>query len=162
MKILFIQTGWTIDKDYPQWAWSYAFEIWEPAIKKILEKIIPSFDYEIISLIKKDSLDITEEDRNHIYEKCLESEYDKIIITHWTDTMTKTAIKLSQIKNKIIIITWALLPETFKQSDADFNVWVTIWAINVLDNWIYIAMSWRIFEYDKVKKDEKTWRFIDI
>ncbi len=57
MKILFIQTGGTIDKDYPKTTKGYAFEISEPAIKRILEKVNPYFEYEILSILKKDSLD---------------------------------------------------------------------------------------------------------
>ena len=67
MKIVFIQTGGTIDKDYPKIKNGYAFEIAEPAVKRILQKANPNFDFETISVLKKDSLDITEEDREKIY-----------------------------------------------------------------------------------------------
>ncbi|MFH1586443.1 MAG: hypothetical protein ABID38_01140 [Candidatus Diapherotrites archaeon] len=63
MKIFFIQTGGTIDKDYPRTTNGYAFEIAEPAVTRILQKVNPCFDFEVISVLKKDSLDITEKDR---------------------------------------------------------------------------------------------------
>ncbi|MDO9575611.1 MAG: asparaginase domain-containing protein, partial [bacterium] len=91
MKITFIQTGGTIDKDYPKLAKGYGFEIGEPAVKRILEKVNPNFGFEIISILKKDSLDITDEDREKIYEVCVKADSDKIIITHGTDTMIETA-----------------------------------------------------------------------
>lgn len=69
-KITFIQTGGTIDKDYPKTTKGYAFEIAEPAVKRILEKLNPSFEYEIISVLKKDSLDITNQDRQKILDTC--------------------------------------------------------------------------------------------
>jgi L-asparaginase len=64
MKITFIQTGGTIDKDYPRTSKGYAFEITEPAVRRILEEINPTFEYEIVPLLQKDSQYITDEDRN--------------------------------------------------------------------------------------------------
>jgi L-asparaginase len=45
MKIVFIQTGGTIDKDYPKATGGYAFEIGEPAVKRILQRVNPNFDF---------------------------------------------------------------------------------------------------------------------
>lgn len=162
MKITFIQTGGTIDKDYPKTTKGYAFEIAEPAVKRILQKINPNFDFEIIAVLKKDSLDINEEDRKKIYEACLKASNNKIIITHGTDTMIETAKKLSAIKNKVIILTGAMKPEKFSNSDASFNVGVAVGAINVLDNGVFIAMNGRIYPADKCKRNLESGQLIDI
>jgi L-asparaginase len=161
MKITFIQTGGTIDKDYPKTIGGYAFEISEPAVKRILEKLNPSFEYEIISLFKKDSQDITEEDREKIYKTCKELENDRIIITHGTDTLIETAEELRDIKEKVIILTGAFKPEKFTDSDAHINVGVAIGAVNVLNDGVYITMNGRIYPWDKVKRDPKTGKFIE-
>jgi L-asparaginase len=161
MKIVFIQTGGTIDKDYPKMKSGYAFEITEPAVKRILQKVNPIFDFEIISLLKKDSLDITEEDRKKIYAACQKADSDKIIITHGTDTMIETAKKLSTIKNKTIILTGAMRPEKFSDSDASFNVGTAVGAVNVLSNGIYIAMNGRIYPWNKVKRNLETGQFVE-
>ena len=161
MKIVFIQTGGTIDKDYPKLTKGYAFEIGEPAVKRILEKVNPNFEFEIISVLKKDSLDITEEDREKIYQACQKTNSDKIIITHGTDTMIETAKKLSGIKDKIIILTGAMRPEKFKDSDADFNLGTAIGALNVLEKGVYIAMNGRIYSWDKVKRNLENGQFIE-
>jgi L-asparaginase len=58
MNVLFVQTGGTIDKDYPKGADSYHFEIKDPAIKRILDKTEPTFQYRIVTALQKDSLDI--------------------------------------------------------------------------------------------------------
>lgn len=161
MKIVFIQTGGSIDKDYPKTQYGYAFEITEPAVKRILQKVNPNFEFEIISVLKKDSLDITEEDRKKIHEACQKAESNKIIITHGTDTMIETAKKLSNIKNKVIILTGATKPEKFSDSDAAYNVGTAIGAVNVLSKGVYIAMNGRIYAWNKVKRNPETGQFIE-
>ena len=161
MKIAFIQTGGTIDKDYPKTRKGYAFEIGEPAVKRILEKVHPNFDFEVISLLRKDSLDMTEEDRAIIHQACRCADADKVVITHGTDTMIETARKLSGIKSKVIILTGAMKPEKFSDSDASFNVGAAIGAINLLTDGVYIAMNGRIFPWNKVKRDKQTGRFVE-
>jgi L-asparaginase len=161
MKIVFIQTGGTIDKDYPKIKSGYAFEITEPAVKRILQKVNPSFEFEVISVLKKDSLDITEEDRVKIYAACEKADTNRVVITHGTDTMIETAKKLSTIKNKVIILTGAMKPEKFCDSDASFNVGTAVGAINVLSNDVYIAMNGRIHPWNKVKRNLETGRFVE-
>lgn len=160
MKILFIQTGGTIDKDYPRHSKGYAFEISEPAVKQILEKANPSFEYEIIPLLRKDSLDLTVKDKKKLFEECEKADTDKIIITHGTDTIIDTAVFLSEIKNKTIILTGAFKPEKFSNTDADFNTGAAVGAINVAGNGVFIAMNGRVFKYDEVIRDKETGMFV--
>jgi len=152
MKILFIQTGGTIDKDYPQKLRSYAFVISDPAVRTVLKMIKPSFKFKIKTVIKKDSLDITEKDRTKIRELCQKSHYKKIIITHGTDTMIKTAEALKDITNKTIIFTGSMKPEKFYDSDARFNIGCAIGAANIIKKGIFIAMNGRIYNWDNCKK----------
>ena len=161
MKILFIQTGGTIDKDYPRSTKGYAFEITEPAVRQILEKANPSFEYEIISLIRKDSMDLTVKDKKKIFETCESADTDKIIITHGTDTIIDTAQFLSEIKNKSIILTGSFKPEKFTNTDADFNVGTAIGALSIIGKGVFVALNGRIFEYDKVKRDKTSGKFIE-
>jgi L-asparaginase len=160
MKIVFIQTGGSIDKDYPRTQRGYAFEIGESAVKRILRKVQPSFDFKIISLLRKDSLEVTEEDREKIREACQTADADKIIITHGTDTMIETAKKLGTIKNKVVILTGAMRPEKFSDSDASFNVGTAVGAMNVLGNGVYIAMNGRIYPWNRVERDQRTGQFV--
>ena len=161
MKIIFIQTGGTIDKDYPKLTKGYAFEIGEPAVKRILDRVNPDFNLEIISILKKDSLDITEDDREIIHKACVTADSDKIIITHGTDTMIETAKRLTEIKDKTIILTGAVKPEKFTDSDASFNIGTAIGAINNLEHGVYIAMNGRVYSWDKCKRDPKTGQFVE-
>ena len=159
MKIVFIQTGGTIDKDYPKATGGYAFEIGEPAVKRILQRVNPNFDFEVISVLTKDSLDITEDDRMKIRDACEKTAVDKIVVTHGTDTMIETAEKLSSIKGKVIVLTGAMKPERFVDSDASFNLGSAVGAVNVLQNGVYISMNGRIYPWNKVKRDSHTGQF---
>ncbi len=160
MKITFVTTGGTIDKDYASCAGTYNFEIAEPAIKKILHNINPNFEFEIISVLKKDSLDMDDKDRQLVFDTCKDVKNNKIIITHGTDTMVKTAKKLSSIKNKTIILLGSSKPERFKDSDASFNVGTAVGAINCLENGIYVAMNGRVYEWHECQKNKETGQFI--
>lgn len=158
--ITFIQTGGTIDKDYPKTKGGYAFEIDEPAVKRILEKLDPDLECEIVSALRKDSLDMTEEDRKKIVEFCKEAENDRIIITHGTDTMLDTAKVLAAL-DKTIVITGAMRPERFTNSDAPVNIGMAIAAVQTLTPGVYIAMHGRVLSWQGCKRDENG-RFIKI
>lgn len=160
MKILFIQTGGTIDKDYPKVVKAYHFEICEPAVGRILQKIKPAFEYDVISILKKDSMDLTDEDRQLILKTCLEASAKKILITHGTDTMVETARVLSEITDKAIILTGSARPERFANTDADVNVGTALGALNLAENGVYIAMNGRVYPWDKVQKDQSTGQFV--
>ena len=162
MKITFIQTGGTIDKDLPKAVKGYAFEIGNPAVERILGKIKANFEYEIIPLLQKDSLDLNDEDRKKIQEECENNFNDKIVITHGTDTMTQTAKWLSEIKNKTIVFTGASKPEKFWDSDSMFNVGSAVLACQTLPHGIYIVMNGRVHAWDKVKKHQITGQFVEI
>ncbi len=139
--ILFIQTGGTIDKKYPQKTGAYAFEIDDAAFIPILAKAKVKFDFKTITLFQKDSQEITNNDRIKLLDFCEKSLHNKIILTHGTDTMMETAKFLSNIENKTIVITGSHLPECVNGSDADFNLGVAVGAVNALSNGVYIAMN---------------------
>jgi L-asparaginase len=151
MKLTFIQAGGSIDKDYPKRIRTYSFEIGEPASKRILSHANVSFDYEIVSVCKKDSMDMTDEDRKKVCDACLKAG-NHVIITHGTDTMVQTAKVLSGIKDKTIILTGASSPSKFIDSDADFNLGMAVAAVQTLPPGVYVAMNGRVFQWDKVKK----------
>ena len=159
MKITFIQTGGTIDKDYPKTTDGWAFEIDEPAVGRILEKLNPTFEFEVLSVFKKDSLMIDDDDRRRLLELIRKIKNDKIIITHGTDTMLETAKFLSSISNKTIILTGAMKPERFYNSDAAINLGVAIGAINVIENGVFIAMHGIVKSCDLMKRDLETGKY---
>ena len=153
MKIKVFTAGGTIDKIYSEEKGTLNFSFGKQAIRVIgEEKVKMNFEYDIERLVAKDSLEMTEEDRELIKRACEGAIADKILITHGTDTMIDTAQVLSGIKNKAIVLTGASQPYRFRESDAEFNIGVAIGALNVLSHGIYIAMSGRIYEWDKCQK----------
>jgi L-asparaginase len=76
--------------------------------------------------------------------------------------MIQTAQHLSGIKNKTIILTGAIKPEKFKDSDAEFNMGFALGALSIAEPGIYIAMNGRLFNYDKVKRNSVSGNFIDL
>jgi L-asparaginase len=159
VKILFVQTGGTIDKDYPKVWQAYSFEITEPAFDRILELVNPAFGYRSVSALKKDSMDMTDEDRRKITELCKSAPEQHIVITHGTDTMSQTAEALSGIKDKTIVITGSARPERFSNSDAGFNVGTAVGAVQTLSHGVYISMNGLVSEWNKVEKSSKTGQF---
>jgi len=162
MKITFVQTGGTIDKDYPQGEdhHGYEFKIAEAASLTVMDKLYRTgliFETEFVSCLRKDSLDITEEDKVKIKETIENIDNDRIIITHGTDTIQMTAKKLEPSTDKVIILTGASLPEKFTASDADFNFGMSCAAVQILPPGIYIALDghvtpWREFTHLNIGK----------
>ncbi len=161
MRISFIQAGGTIEKNYPSKTKGYAFEIAEPAVKRILQRANPNFEFEILGVLKKDSLDMMESNREKILQACRDLDADRIVATHGTDTMIDTARKLSEIQDKTIVLTGALLPERFSNSDVAFNIGGVIGAMDWLPCGVYIAMNGRVYPWNKCKRDMETGWFVE-
>lgn len=160
MKLTFLQTGGTIDKDYPKVTKGWAFEIGEPATNRILKKLNLPFEYEAVSFLKKDSQEITNEDRENLFNYCKKIESNKIIITHGTDTLIETGQYLSKITHKLIILTGSMRPERFSNSDADLNIGTAIGAANILEKGVFVAMNGLVIPIDKAHRNLKTGQFV--
>ena len=156
MKIKIYTVGGTIDKVYFDRKSKY--EVGEPKIEEILQEANVNFEYEISSVLHKDSLNMTDQDRQMIFDTITSDKHLYIIVTHGTDTMIQTAQKLNTIPNKVIVLTGAIVPARFKSSDASFNIGCAVAAVQTLTPGVYIAMNGRIFDPNRVRKNpEKNW-----
>ena len=156
MKIKIYTVGGTIDKVY--FDRKSAYEVGESKISEILNEANVNLEFDISSILQKDSLDMTDEDRGLIFDRISSDEHRHIVVTHGTDTMIQTAKKLKAVRNKVIVLTGAMEPARFKHSDAVFNVGAAIVAVQVLKPGVYIIMNGRIFDPDRVKKNlELNW-----
>lgn len=150
--------GGTIDKIY--FDANSEYEVGPPNITEILEKLSLNLDYQVESLMQKDSLDMTDEDRQLIRDRVSASGEARIVITHGTDTMVETARVLSDLSDKTIVLTGALSPALFQNSDALFNIGAALTAVQLQPPGVYIAMNGQIFDHDHVRKDVKNQRFL--
>jgi L-asparaginase len=157
MKIKIFTTGGSIDKYYS--TKESDFIVGEPTISQILSEANVTVDYEIESLIKKDSLDLDDGDRKFIFEKVRSDPNRHIVITHGTDTIIQTAQVLTQIKEKVIVLTGAMQPSAFKMSDAAFNIGGAILSVQMLPSGVYISMNGRILNPQKAIKNLELDRF---
>ncbi|MFT5599002.1 MAG: L-asparaginase [Gammaproteobacteria bacterium] len=157
MKIKILATGGTLDKVY--YDAKDDFHIGEPMSGDILDEANVTFDYEVESILKKDSLDINDEDRAMIRQKVTEDANDKIIITHGTDTMVKTAMQLLEIEGKTIVITGAMQPARMRVSDSGYNMGVATTAVQLLPAGVYVAMNGLILDPRTTVKNVAQSRF---
>jgi L-asparaginase len=89
VKIRVIATGGTIDKVYFDAASTY--DVGEPQVGPLFQEANVTFDYVVESVLQKDSLAMTDEDRKLIRERVQAAPETHLLITHGTDTMTTTA-----------------------------------------------------------------------
>ncbi|HNP35564.1 MAG TPA: asparaginase domain-containing protein [Woeseiaceae bacterium] len=157
MFIRFITTGGTIDKIYFD-ALSQ-FEVGESQIAHILSEGLVDFSYEIVPLLRKDSLEITATDRRQLREYIEADEAELIVVTHGTDTMPATAEALQGIPGKTIVLTGALSPARFRTTDAVFNIGMAVAAVQCAAPGVYIAMSGQVFPAGAVRKNRSENRF---
>jgi L-asparaginase len=153
----FFTTGGTIDKVY--FDAKSEFEVGPPQILEILKDANAHFKVEVESVLQKDSLDLTDEDRALIRNKIEADPCTHVVVTHGTDTMIQTAKVLKGIAGKTIVLTGSMQPARFKATDAAFNVGVAIGAVQVLPPGVYIAMSGQIFDPEKSRKNVAEGRF---
>ncbi len=157
MFIRFITTGGTIDKIYFD-AMSQ-FEVGESPITNILTEGLVSFDYDVVPMFQKDSLEITAADRAALKAFIEKDDADTYVITHGTDTMGDTATMLSSIPGKTIVLTGSLSPARFKTTDAVFNIGMAVAAVQSLQPGVYIAMNGQVFAEGEVVKNRAENRF---
>jgi len=152
-----VTTGGTIDKIY--FDDKSTFQIGAPQIGEILEALGVAFTFEVIPVLRKDSLHIDAADRALVREAIARQPHRHVLVTHGTDTMVETARALAGIADKVIVLTGALNPALFKGSDAVFNIGCAVGAVQTLSDGIYIAMNGRVWNPERVRKNVDANRF---
>ena len=157
MHIRFITTGGTIDKIYFDALSEY--EIGDSPVQGILAEGLVEFEYDVVPLLKKDSLEMTDDDRVRLRDYIENDDATLYVITHGTDTMAETAESLRGIPGKTMVLTGALTPARFRTTDAVFNVGMAVAAVQVASPGVYIAMSGQVFAAGAVRKNRAENRF---
>jgi L-asparaginase len=152
-----VATGGTIDKIY--FDDKSNFQIGAPQIGEILTALGVAFSFDVIALMRKDSLHMDDADRDLIRRTILAQPHRHVLVTHGTDTMVNTARVLADIPGKTIMLTGALNPARFQGSDAVFNIGCAVGAIQALPDGVYIAMNGRVWDPARVRKNVDANRF---
>jgi len=156
--IAIVTTGGTIDKAYFDALSEY--QVGETVVARLLSVGQVTHPYRVIEALRKDSLELTDEDRAALVKQVAALESSRVIVTHGTDTMTDSARALGSVSGKTIVLTGALSPARFAESDASFNLGMAFAAVQILPAGVYIAMSGQVFRGDQVRKDRANARFV--
>ncbi|WP_088308033.1 asparaginase domain-containing protein [Novosphingobium sp. B 225] len=159
--VLVLTTGGTIDKAYFDALSEY--QIVESGIPALLAEARVALPFRVVELMRKDSLELTEADRDLIARIALEAPESRIVVTHGTDTMTETAkVLAAQLPGKTVVLTGALSPARFAETDAPFNLGMAFATAQVAPPGVYIAMSGEVFDGLKVRKDRAAGKFVSL
>jgi len=158
-KILIISTGGTFNKVYKPNDGTLQIDKESLALKQIAAKWLCEF--EILTIVSKDSLEMTTQDRVEICNTIQQSKYQDIIVVHGTDTMDVTAKYLADEKlEKTIVLTGAMMPWSIDPVEATANLALAYGYINALQKkGVFIAMNGVADSYEKVKKNRQEGRF---
>ncbi|MES9913161.1 MAG: asparaginase domain-containing protein [Candidatus Sedimenticola sp. 4PFRAG1] len=157
MKIKILTAGGTIDKIY--FDAKSEFQVGDPQIVELLHEANVSFDFEVESMMRKDSLEMTDEDRLFIRSRVEADSAERILITHGTDSMAETARALQGIEGKSIVLTGSMQPARLRVNDAIFNIGYAVAAVQQLPHGVYIAMNGQTFDPATTSKNVAENRF---
>lgn len=161
-KITVINTGGTFNKRYNP----LSGELDVPKDSLALDEIISycyNIDFDVLNIISKDSLEMSDVDRELIVKTIKDCKNQNIIIVHGTDTMDLTAKYLDEkIKDKTIILTGAMLPISINKVEATLNFSSAIGFLNSdIKNDIYISMHGSVKNYKNLIKNRELGKFLE-
>jgi L-asparaginase len=161
--LLVLSTGGTIDKEYGSGHGVRDLHIGRGYAQTLIHKHTSGL-VNVLGVIPfgKDSLDITKEDRRLLVDFCVSAKQKKIIITHGTDTMLKTAAAVlasGAAKNKAIVFTGALRPAVMKDTDADYQLGIAVAICLNKSSGVWIAMN-GVHSFGHCYKDPLTGQFL--
>ena len=157
MAIKIFTTGGTFDKIY--FDARSEFHIGDPIAAALLDEANVNFDYDIESLLKKDSLEMDADDRELIRNAVTNVNRDMILITHGTDSMVETAQTLLDISDKTVVLFGAMQPARMRYSDAMYNLGFACAAVQLLPRGVHLAMNGQVFDPRQVAKNRAQNRF---
>ena len=156
--IRLLVTGGTFDKTYDEITGTLSFK--QTHVEEMLRLGRSSVPVTVDTVMLIDSLQMTEEDRLTLAQRCRECVEAAIVITHGTDTMVETAAVLARnVPGKTIVLTGAMVPYAFGSSDGLFNLGSALSFVQVLPAGVYVAMNGTHFRWDDVRKNREKGTF---
>lgn len=156
--ITVVTTGGTIDKLYFDSLSEY--QVGESVVRKLLSTANVKYPFEVVEALRKDSLEMNQADRDELYRCVAGLKSSRVIVTHGTDTMPVTAQHLASIPGKTIVMTGALTPARFTESDAPFNLGMAFATAQTAPPGVFIVMNGEVFPAGSVVKDRQAGRFV--
>lgn len=164
MRLTILTTGGTIDKTYDEYKGrlrnSYT------VLDVILTSLrLPDLFVRHVEVMHKDSLDMTDDDRDTIVMavRGAAAGSDGLVILHGTDTLAQTGEYLHRECADLdipVILTGAMRPYEFRDTDAMQNVTEALLAVRLLDRGVHVAMHNRVLSFPGVVKDRKARTFV--
>jgi len=163
VRIHLVTTGGTIEKIYSERTGQV--ENLTAKIDRYLQQLrLPDARIDVTPLMNKDSLEMTEEDRELILAVVrLKVAEAPVVVTHGTDTMVETGRLLKQRIADLkypIVLTGAMTPLGFERSDGLQNLTESLFAARTLAPGVWIVMHGQVFDVDRVRKDREQARFV--
>lgn len=160
LDVAIITLGGTIDKIHDKMAEALGFNPEKPpAVGEIISNGRCYFP-RIHALMQKDSLEMTDTDRDTIVEAVNAQPETGVILTHGTSTMGDTGRYIADnIHDKTVILTGAMRPHAFGGSDAALNMGGAIIAAQTLPHGVYGVMNGRVFPAAQLHKNTENGRF---
>ncbi len=150
-------TGGTIDKIYFD-ALS-EFQVGETAMETILREANVGFEFQITPLMRKDSLELGDEDRALIRNAVINAPQSRVLVTHGTDTIIDSALAIGDAGHRTIVFTGAMQPASLRNSDAVFNIGFATAAAWTLPAGVYVAINGKVFDPATIRKNRDAHRF---
>ena len=155
-RIRILATGGTFDKEYNELTGELFFKSTHIGDMLALGRCL--LPVEIETLLMIDSLNMTDDHRLAILDRCRAVAEGRLVITHGTDTMAETATVLGHgLENtgKTVVLTGAMVPYKFGSSDGMFNLGTALAFVQTLAPGVYVAMNGQWFPWHSVRKDKK-------
>ncbi|MBI5597812.1 MAG: asparaginase [Elusimicrobia bacterium] len=161
--VLILVTGGTFDKEYDEISGRLFFK--QTHLAQMLALGRARLKVRIRQLMLKDSLFMTGADRAKVAAACRAAREKRIMVTHGTDTMVKTARFVAEAlagSDKTVVFTGAMIPYAFGTSDGLFNLGAALAYAQALPPGSWVAMNGKAFPAFKVRKDRRRGRFVPL
>jgi L-asparaginase len=162
-----LSCGGTIEKVYLEQTGSV--ENIEDKVDRYLERLrLPETTVLPLRLMNKDSLVMTAHDRRLVVEAVLRRLAERkapVVITHGTDTLVETGLYIEREIPDLgvpVILTGAMTPLGFENSDGLQNLTESLFAAHVLAPGVWVVMHNQAFPVGRVRKDRALARFVSI
>ncbi len=166
-RIRLITTGGTIEKTYDEDTGALANR--RSIVRRMLHELhLEEVAIDVLELMSKDSLEMTDADRERIVAAVRDSLEGApppagVVILHGTDTLTRTGERLlAEVPTPPVpvVLTGAMRPFEMKRSDALQNLTEALFAARALAPGVYCVAHGRALRFPGVEKDRERGTFV--